>query len=375
MAGTDGHLFSIGVIVVSWLYWGRFDCNITGFFRIGSEFRLSPLLNPDKVLIVKGEVGYDGQQMLSIALDPGLNNQETILSLDNPAYRYRRILYPILGYLLGGGNPFWIPWALVGINVIALAVCTGLIAFYHHGHQRSVYQSMWFSSIPGIWMVLSFSTADLLAGTFGLGAIISAHNRRTLLMLFCLAAGLLTRETLFILWSALLLTHIQKKQSQEVAAIGVSILPLLTWLSYIYYRELPGSAGLGNFGLPFEGIAEKFQALITAGITKGNLYEAYLWGLLWLALGWFLWQTWRSLKVSNSYDQILWRTLHYTGLGYLSLLLFASFDILDYYLNYSRVFLEVFIYVGLLMNLPQLYRLGLWSACVLASLVFVLLTS
>ena len=98
--------FLIGVVVFGWLYWKYCDGNVTGFFRIGSEFSLSPFLNPDKILTFKGEIGYDGQQFLSIALDPGLANESTILSLDNPAYRYRRILYPLLGYLFGGGNHF-----------------------------------------------------------------------------------------------------------------------------------------------------------------------------------------------------------------------------------------------------------------------------
>ena len=43
-------------------------------------------------------------------------------------------------------------------------------------------------------------------------------------------------------------------------------------------------------------------------------------------MAWLLWLTWQSLKVSNIYDQILWRTLHYTGLGYLSLLLICFFQ-------------------------------------------------
>mgnify|MGYP001435949806 CR=1 FL=1 len=367
--------FLIGVIVFGWLYWKYCDGNITGFFRIGSEFSLSPFLNPDKVLTFKGEIGYDGQQFLSIALDPGLANESTILSLDNPAYRYRRILYPLLGYLFGGGNPLWIPWALVGINVIALSICTGLIALILSQQRRSVYQAMWFLSIPGIWMVLSHSTCDLLASTWGLGAIISAQNRRISLMVICLTAGLLTRETLFILWLALLLVHLKEKRIRVIAALGVSTLPILTWLGYIHYRNLPGNPGIGNLDFPFAGIAEKFQVLITSGITGINLYEILLWCSLWFSFGWLLWLTRQPSAFPNSSDQILWNTLHYTGLAYLGLFLVSAYIIHCYYINYSRIFLDVFIYGGLIIKLPRFWNLGLLSCYTFASLAFIFLHS
>ena len=117
-----GIALMVAIAVGSYLLWGKFDGNITGFFRIGSELPLSPFLESSKTLMFQGELGYDGQQFLSIALDPGLSNPDTIAALDHPAYRYRRIVYPLLGYCLGWGNPGWIPWALVAVNIVAIAV-------------------------------------------------------------------------------------------------------------------------------------------------------------------------------------------------------------------------------------------------------------
>lgn len=100
----------IVVIFVSlYFYFIKFDSNITGFFRIGSILPLSPFLNPENTLIYQGEIGYDGQQFLSLAFDPFLQNPETVNSLDHPIYRYRRILYPLVSYVLAFGNPSLIP--------------------------------------------------------------------------------------------------------------------------------------------------------------------------------------------------------------------------------------------------------------------------
>ncbi len=357
----------VAIAVAGYLYGAKFHGNITGFFRIGSELPLSPLLNPEQTLIYQGELGYDGQQFLTIALDPGLHNPDSIAALDHPSYRYRRILYPLLGYLLGGGNPALIPWALVGLNTLAIAVCTTLVAVYLGERGHPVNSALGLLAIPGIWMVLSLATADLLASGFGLGAIICQQQKKWWLMAFLLALGLLTRETLLIIWLAILLTAIQHRQWRSVAMLSLSPLPLAAWLGYIRWRQLPGGSGTGNFGFPLVGIGEKFQSLLQTGFTSGNLYEAYLWLLLWLTLGLLIWLTWPRGKV---------QTLFNAGLLYLGLLLVASFYILNYYLNYNRVFLDVFIF-SLMVIAPTQRRLmeaslGGWG---LASLLFLLLQS
>jgi hypothetical protein len=147
--------FAVTLIVILYLYFEQFSGNITGFFRIGTVLPLSPLLDPQQTFVFKGELGYDGQQFLSIALDPFLKQDGTIAALDHPSYRYRRILYPLLGYLLGLGSPELIPHALVGINAIAIALIVGFVTAYFKGHLIPEKRAIGVLAIPGIWIVLS----------------------------------------------------------------------------------------------------------------------------------------------------------------------------------------------------------------------------
>jgi hypothetical protein len=377
--GKDWYL-SVGIALVvaiaifGYLYWGKLDGNITGFFRIGSELPLSPLLEPDKTLIFQGELGYDGQQFLSIALDPGLTNPDTVAALDHPAYRYRRIFYPLLGYGLGLGNPDWIPWALVAINLGAIAVCTGLIGLLLSPH-TSRFNALGVLAIPGIWMILSLSTADLLASVWGLGAILGLQKQRLWVMAGCLAGGLLTRETLLVLWLAVLLAQLQRKQWSAIAPLGLSLLPLMGWLGYIQWRQLPGGSGSGNFGWPLVGIFEKFQGLISNGLTSSNLYEAYLWLLLGAGFGLLIWTMGRSIYTVNAAVTDVFLITGYASWLYLGLLSVASFYILNYYLNYSRVFLDIFLFNVLISRPYYLAKKGFFTACALASIAFLALQS
>lgn len=364
----------LAIAVAGYFYWGKFNGQITGFFRIGSVLPLSPLLNPAEILIYQGELGYDGQQFLTIALDPGLQNDGSIAALDHPSYRYRRILYPLLGYLLGFGNPELIPWALVLINILAIAVCTGLTALYFQYQKQKTIGALAVLAIPGVWMVLFLSTADLLASVFSLGAVVCQtifpphQNKKWWLMPTLLALALLTRETTLIIWLAIALTLGQNRQWRLMGSLLLSLIPLTLWLGYIRWRQLPGGSGTGNFGWPLVGIGEKFQSLIQAGLTGNNLYEAFLWFLLLFTLALLVWLTLPQRRGNI--------TLTYGGWLYGGLLLVASFYILNYYLNYSRVFLDVFLLTILAMApTSKLIRWPYVAIASLGSLTFLLLKS
>src|SRR5512133_2466968 len=82
------------------LLFAGFKGNISGYYRIGSV-KISPLLPRDNLIIHEGPHGCDGQQFLTLALDPLLLNPHTKDALDNPKYRAKRIMYPVLGYISG----------------------------------------------------------------------------------------------------------------------------------------------------------------------------------------------------------------------------------------------------------------------------------
>ena len=63
----------------------------------------------------EGTEGYDGQFVVYIARDPRPESVAPLL--DVPAYRYQRILLPMLARLLSFGVIGNIPWVLAGLGV------------------------------------------------------------------------------------------------------------------------------------------------------------------------------------------------------------------------------------------------------------------
>jgi hypothetical protein len=361
-----GFIVVIGVII--YLYYFKFSGNITGFFRIGSVLPLSPFLNPDQTFIFQDELGYDGQQFLSLALDPFLQDLDTLASLDHPAYRYRRILYPLLSYFLGFGNTQIIPYVMVAINAIAIVLMIWVTGLYFKSYSVKVNQALFVLTIPGVWIVLSLSTSDLLAGLFLVSAFYFYQNNKPIYMSLMVSLGCLTRETLMLLWMALIVSAMWQKKYLYFKYLGMAIIPPLAWNIYVIVLGLNGAPGTGNFGPLFFGIIQKFLALFTEKFSPKTIFETYSFMLLILAFALIFWLSY-PLRSPN-------RLVLVCSLIYLGLFSVSSLLILKYYLDYSRVFLDVYFLALLSINFRSFPRKTLFfSASSLASIAFLVLHS
>ncbi len=367
---------AVAMGVVTYFYFAKFSGNITGFFRIGSVLPLSPYLDPQTTLVWPEELGYDGQQFLSIALDPFLSDQGTIAALDHPLYRYRRIFYPFLGYILGLGNATLIPYALVGINLLAIAWIIFFLSHYLNSYKIHNLQALWGLTIPGLWMVLSLSTADILAAAFSLAALYADRRHNPWQTSIFIAFGLLTRETLLLVWLAIFLNNLKLKKYNYLLPLSLALVPLGCWTLYIGSLNLSGANGGGNFGFPLGGVLAKGGDLIQRGLTSSTLYEGYSFLLLILTFIITLYFIFYKRYYNQASTVIIFL--------YLGLFIVSSIYILNYYLNYSRVFIDIYV-VGLLILLQTSFgtdnlilkraKLSLFSAWGLASLTFIFLQS
>ena len=360
---------AISVIsVIIYFYYFKFSGNITGFFRIGSVLPLSPFLIPDQTLIFQDELGYDGQQFLSIALDPFLQDLDTLASLDHPAYRYRRILYPLLSYFLGFGNYQIIPYVMVAINAIAILLIIWVTGLYFKSYSAKVNQALYVLAIPGVWIVLSLSTSDLLAGLFFVSAFYFYQNNKPIYMSLMVSLGCLTRETLLLLWISLVFSAMWQKKDSYFKYLGLALIPPLAWNIYVILLGLNGAPGTGNLGSLLFGIVQKILSLFTEKFSPKTIFEAYLFILLILAFALVFWLS-SPLRSAN-------RPLLVCSLIYLGMFSVTSLLILKYYLDYSRVFLDVYLLAVLTINFRSFPRKTIFfSASSLASIAFLVLHS
>ena len=340
----------VAFAVVVFLQFYKFQGEVTGFFRIGSEMPLSPYLNPQKAFIHMGKVGNDGQQFLTLALDPLLSNPESIKALDLPAYRYRRILYPSLGSILGFGSPLLVPFALVFVNILSLAGMVFVVGLLLKRHAQPVWQSLLVLCVPGVWMTLSIATADLLNGVLLLSALLFYDQKKPALTALALCLACLTREASLLFLGAFALDallnallHINVAQCRKpLYWLSAALFPVVAWNLYALnflsrsvensLQSVSGSANI-HFTAPFFGLASKLFELARGGKGAQGLYDAGSFSLI-LFVGLLL-----TLKLKKLWVRA--RAVALCAAFSVLLLTLTSMQILGHFVDYSRVHLAL----------------------------------
>ena len=259
--------FALFVALLVWvlLVFVKYGGNPTGLTRVGDQLPLSPLLADLPVVRLAGKRGNDGQQFLSLALDPIQLEAGTSAALDNPIYRGKRLLYPLLAYLSGLGQPRLIVWTLGLINVACISAAAALVAAWAQLQKRSEFWGLAVLALPGYWITMSLSTADLLATTLLLAAALTARQVRFFPHWLSLIAASLTRETGLIAWTASGLIALRERRWRRLLPLAVVPLPLLFWSGGLARRfaDVPdGALARLHFGFPAVGPFQKVMQLL-----------------------------------------------------------------------------------------------------------------
>jgi hypothetical protein len=232
--------------------------------------------------------GYDGQYAFYIARDPG----GAAPCQDVPAYRYQRILLPILGRALTAGQEALIPPAFLLINLVALVGSTALLERLLLQLQASRWHALVYGLFVGVFMSVRLSTTEPLAyGLVILAVWLGGQGRGWLAALVYLAAGL-AKEMAFLFVGAAVLHHLWKRQWWPAARLAlVTGIPFALW--QVFLRAWLGSFGIGSGGagnspfeiIPFMGLIRTWTEgdfrvfLIIAGYTLPAVILPALWGL------------------------------------------------------------------------------------------------
>jgi hypothetical protein len=209
--------------------------------------------------IPNGTEGYDGQFVYYIARDPSTAAQY----LDVPAYRFQRILLPILGRALAVGQQALIPWTLLIINLISLASGTWLLEKLLIQQGVSRWFALTYGLTVGIFASVRLSLSEPLAYGLVLGGIRLTSRQRWgwSALIFGLAA--LAKETaLFFVAGYSLYLLVGQRWRTAILFSAVAVLPFIVW--QLILRNSLGSFGIGSGGT----LATSFEVIPFAGVAR-----------------------------------------------------------------------------------------------------------
>ena len=239
----------------------------------------------------QGTQGYDGQFAYYIARDPAGGWR----FCDAPAYRYQRILYPILAWTLALGRPETVPWTLIALNVVALAGGTYFTERLLAARGVSRWYALAYGLYGGLVAGLRLDLTEPLAyglvqaglwtwGEQGAGSkgaeeqirsggrrpLSSVHSRFTFHVsrfwslvighwslaigsLF-IALAALAKETALLAAAGLLLYLALEHRWREAMGLGLAVgLPFAAWQGVLWvWLGTPGIGAGGAMATPFE---------------------------------------------------------------------------------------------------------------------------
>ncbi|GAB4536594.1 MAG: hypothetical protein Kow0063_22300 [Anaerolineae bacterium] len=202
----------------------------------------------------QGTEGYDGQFAYQIALRP----LGAAPYLDVPAYRYQRILYPVLARLLAFGQPELIPWTLIALNIAAI----GLGTWATESLLADLGANRWYALVYGLYggqlMTLRTDLNEPLAQALVQGAMLAWARERRWLSVVAFGLAVLSKETAMIFLAAYILYTLRCRRWKWSIALGMGAIP------FVAYQFLL-RAWLGEFGLGSGGAGATSFSLIPLG--------------------------------------------------------------------------------------------------------------
>jgi hypothetical protein len=190
----------------------------------------------------QGNEGYDGQFAYQIALRP----LGAAPYLDVPAYRYQRILYPMLARLLAMGQPKAIPWTLILANVAAIGLGTWATErlLLHFGVSR------WYALSYGLYasqlLALRTDLNEPLAQALIQCAMLAWAKDRHPAAICAFGLAALTKETTVVFLAAYILYSLKKRMWRSTVGLCAAALPFVMYQALLW--AWLGNPGIGSGG-------------------------------------------------------------------------------------------------------------------------------
>ena len=275
----------------------------TALLAVGRTSHLRTYIESElgEVHLVDGP-GHDGQMTYVIARDPFGEGEGP---LDHVGYRYRRILFPLLGGGFGLLGPGLTVWGLQLWAIVGLGLATAGAASLAFTLRLPTWVVAGVLANPGVWLSVQLLTPDVLALGLTLSGVALCLRHRWLLGAAVLAAAALTKDQYLVAALGLggWLWWTERDRTRAAIVAGIPALVLGAWS--LSLADMEGMSVRGTIDFPGLGILRSarvwaedgargvaFAAIAATGLLYGvvtsllSRTSLYVWLTLpWVALG------------------------------------------------------------------------------------------
>lgn len=281
------------ILSFTFLRWNSNDRDFTSFVCL-SESRVIEDIFDRNFRFQK--TGYDGIYFYCYAHDPLAMAQwayderrndtvphiQGVIQARNSSFRKKRVGYSAAAWIFSGfGNPKFIPFSLVLVNVLAFfGLILGMIHLLKLKERPTIW-SLYLLVLVGAYACIARDLSDLLALSWALWVLVFLEKRWILLATFTALLTLFTKENLgFFILIPMLVYWIKVAKEGFDSGMRHAVLFLMPyicfflWLMYLT-EDAPHSRGLtstlNNFTWPFYGMFSSIKGEPTTIALNGVL--------------------------------------------------------------------------------------------------------
>lgn len=240
-----------------WKFASFFEQNFSGFACVGDKFQPTQIVD-NNIYILKNCMGYDGQFFYFICFDPFIKSN-IYKYLDVPAYRYQRILYPLLAKIIALNNKTYFKYSLILVNIFSVIIGTYFIILLLKQYNLNLWFALCYGLISGFLICTFRDLCEPLATLFMTISIYCYLSKKPICYCASLAMMLLTKEIYLLLIPFFIFDSLflNKRKNFLLGSI-LSFIPLVGWEYYIYSKLniFAFTGGTKNFDIPFNGIIQ-----------------------------------------------------------------------------------------------------------------------
>jgi hypothetical protein len=260
VAGVIAFLGWLAFVLARWLTWAK--GHITLFIMSGVKYSHPNQMSP-RILHVPS-AGYDGQFYYRLARNP-FNWHATAygITMDHN-YRYTRIGYPLVAWILSLGQARLLPTVLVVINLICVGIMGWLGAKFARDSGRHALWGLLFAAYFGLVISVGRDTAEPLADVCLLGGLLAYRRSRYVLAAVLIAYGVVTNEPILAAAVGIALVRLYEMYKRRARPGPQDLVWVLPGAAYVVLQGIEhvvvkGKAGgvsdvSANFTLPFKAM-------------------------------------------------------------------------------------------------------------------------
>ena len=229
----------------------------SGLFDTGEKMTVPPIVAAEHPYRFSA-VGWDGQFYHAIAHDPFLQ-RGSARYIEAAGLRYRRILIPLMAYLVAGGNDALVDRTYHSIILLAFAVGAWWLSSLMQAAGKPAVAGLAFLVLPGSIASLDRQAIDAGLLCFCCGfALYTRYTRNSRALYLVLLGAGLVRDTGLLLTAAYCLWLVLRREVRRAMIFATAAVPTIAWYLFVSRRTTPYGGGVVVWW-PFSGVLHRLM--------------------------------------------------------------------------------------------------------------------